>query len=261
MTRRIRHEIGHSASPDPRRSVFINCPFDAKYLPLFDAIVLTTMYCGYVPRCALETGSVSDPRLDRIYEALNSSRYSIHDFSRCKGEADANFARFNMPLEFGIAFGKGYLSSRDHDWLVLLPTGHFYKQCISDLGGYDPSTYKNTIESLVQPVMSWLLTRPNAWWLRTRPDATIAQSPDRVMAKMKDFEKELEKQRKKLGESFPWKNLLQTARDFVPPGGDLRRQKEGEPGGGERRRAQHRHLHLLLPEVSTSAKAKGTDRS
>ena len=44
--------------PRPRltynTSVFVNCPFDAEYLPLFRAVVFTIEWCGYRTRCALE---------------------------------------------------------------------------------------------------------------------------------------------------------------------------------------------------------------
>ena len=199
------------AAPDPARSVFINCPFDPEYRPLFDAIVFATVSCKYVPRSALETGTVSDPRMDRIYDALSSSKYSIHDFSRCKGEGDNNLARFNMPLEFGIAFGKGYLKyngRRLHDWLVLMPQGHFYKQCVSDLGAYDLLTHENTVRSVVQAVMSWL---------STRADATVAVDPDKVMAKMKAFQVELEMLRTKWNETnVRWSDMVEAARAFAP---------------------------------------------
>jgi len=209
--RRVEKPASNPTAPAPERSVFINCPFDAEYRPLFDAIVFAITSCGYIPRCALETGNISDPRMDQIYKALTSSRYSIHDLSRCKGEGDASLARFNMPLEFGIAFGKAYLKykgQRLHDWLVLLPSGHFYKQCVSDLGGYDPYTHMNTVGSIVQPVMAWLATRPNA---RSTP------SPDQVMEKMKDFQSEMEKQRETWGEYLPWKNVLRAAQGLAPP--------------------------------------------
>lgn len=88
---------------DPSKSVFINCPFDADYAPLFDAIVFATVCCGFMPRSALESGTVSEPRLARILQALFSSKYSIHDLSRCAGEGSDNLARFNMPLELGMA--------------------------------------------------------------------------------------------------------------------------------------------------------------
>ena len=46
--------------PDPagsgaefEASVFVNCPFDDAYKPMFEAIVFAVFDCGYRPRCAL----------------------------------------------------------------------------------------------------------------------------------------------------------------------------------------------------------------
>lgn len=36
-------------------NVFINCPFDKDYAPLFDAILFAIYKCGFRPRCAMET--------------------------------------------------------------------------------------------------------------------------------------------------------------------------------------------------------------
>ncbi len=33
-------------------NVFINCPFDEKYNPIFNAILFTVRRCGFVLRCA-----------------------------------------------------------------------------------------------------------------------------------------------------------------------------------------------------------------
>jgi hypothetical protein len=100
----VRLHFGEGAlALDPAKSVFINCPFDLDYAPLFDAIVFATVCCGFVPRCALESGTVSEPRVNRIIRALSNCKYSIHDLSRCTGEGSENFARFNMPLELGMA--------------------------------------------------------------------------------------------------------------------------------------------------------------
>lgn len=60
---------------DPAKSVFVNCPFDREYVPLLDAIILSVVCCGFLPRSAVETGSVSTPRLDRITGALFTSKY------------------------------------------------------------------------------------------------------------------------------------------------------------------------------------------
>src|SRR5436309_16111456 len=54
---------------EPSKSVFINCPLDAGYAPLFEAIVFATVCCGFLPRSALESGTVSEPRLARITRA------------------------------------------------------------------------------------------------------------------------------------------------------------------------------------------------
>ena len=34
-------------------NVFINCPFDGEYQPLFRALVFAVQICGFVPRSAL----------------------------------------------------------------------------------------------------------------------------------------------------------------------------------------------------------------
>lgn len=36
--------------PEARRSVFLNCPFDDSFAPLFDALVFATTCCGFTPR-------------------------------------------------------------------------------------------------------------------------------------------------------------------------------------------------------------------
>src|SRR6266496_5132041 len=38
----------------PSASVFINCPFDKQYQPIFDATVFCVVACGFEPRCTLE---------------------------------------------------------------------------------------------------------------------------------------------------------------------------------------------------------------
>ena len=49
--------------------MFINCPFDAAYAKLLDAILFATVCCGFTPRSALESGNVGEARLERIARA------------------------------------------------------------------------------------------------------------------------------------------------------------------------------------------------
>ncbi len=47
----------------------------------------------------------------RIVRALANSKYLIHDLSRCTGEGIENVARFNMPLELGMAMARRLLET------------------------------------------------------------------------------------------------------------------------------------------------------
>lgn len=47
-------------------SVFINCPFDNEYQPIFEAVVFTVVACGFTPRCALEELDSGTVRLKKI---------------------------------------------------------------------------------------------------------------------------------------------------------------------------------------------------
>jgi hypothetical protein len=61
--------------------VFINCPFDDAYLPIFQAILFTIHDLGFIARHALIDNAKAN-RLERIAEEIAASRYSIHDISR-----------------------------------------------------------------------------------------------------------------------------------------------------------------------------------
>lgn len=98
--------------PDYDRNVFINCPFDREYEPLFEAIVFTVHAAGFVPRCARERLDSSEIRLQKIIKLIRVSRYSIHDLSRTQLDRTTALPRFNMPLELGIDLGcKAFSSS------------------------------------------------------------------------------------------------------------------------------------------------------
>jgi len=193
---------------DPATSVFINCPFDPDYARLFDAVVFATTACGFLARSSLESGNVAESRMDRIAGAVFSSKYSIHDLSRCRGEGSEGLARFNMPLELGIAVGRRFAGgAEEHDWLILVPENHQYVKFISDLAGFDPKTHNGTVESVVSKVMLWLATRP---------DATFVPTPEKVLQAFPRFE---EKKRGLVtawrGEA-PWADLILLAQDCVP---------------------------------------------
>ncbi|MCC6364903.1 MAG: hypothetical protein IT165_15400 [Bryobacterales bacterium] len=192
---------------DPSKSVFINCPFDAEYAPLFDAIVFATVCCGFMPRCALESGTVSEPRLARILRALFSSKYSIHDLSRCTGEGSDNTARFNMPLELGMAMARRFMEpDNEHDWLVMVPNGHTYARFISDLAAFDPATHDGSVPGVVVAVMSWLATRK---------DAIPPVTPKEVLKLLPAFHESRQSLAGAWGGFPPWADVIMVAIDVA----------------------------------------------
>jgi hypothetical protein len=195
---------------NPATSVFINCPFDEEFAPLFDAIVFAATCCGFLPRSALESGTVAESRLDRIAQAVFSSKYSIHDLSRCRGEGDENLARFNMPLELGIAMGRRMTQRKKdrHDWLLLVREGHLYAKFVSDLAGFDPKRHDGTVESIIPMVMLWLATRR---------EAVAVPTPRRVIAALTVFQEEKARLSSEWGKEVPWADLIIAARKAVPP--------------------------------------------
>src|SRR5438874_2594989 len=124
----------------PSASVFINCPFDKQYQPIFDAIVFCIAACGFVPRCTLELTDAGEVRIENIYRLIAQCNHSIHDISRTEVEGQPyRLPRFNMPLELGIFLGAkrfGGRSSRKR-CLVMDRAPYRYKRFISDIGGQD----------------------------------------------------------------------------------------------------------------------------
>jgi hypothetical protein len=196
-----------NTKPVPAMGVFINCPFDKDFSPLFEAIIFAVRACDFKPRSALETGTVSEPRIDRIIRAIFTSKYSIHDLSRCQGEGDERLARFNMPLELGIAMARRYQTrgkDNQHDWLLLAPEGHVYVKVVSDLAGFDPMKHDGTVETIIQRVVTWLATRPDTI---SKP----ALTPEAVLDALPEFREEVEQLKKRWGPEPPWTHIVEAA--------------------------------------------------
>lgn len=199
--------------------VFINCPFDRGFGPLLDAITYTCVCCGFLPITAAYTGSSGRPRLDRIVSGISQCEYSIHDLSRCRGEGDHNLARFNMPLELGIAMCLNFLPTHDHEWMALVPNGLSHEHYISDLGGYDLDSYDDDddIDTLISSVTAWLQTRDAA--------VPVPLTPRQISDALPSFRAAIANEREQWpGVSVPWKRVVLLANDHVPrarpsPGG------------------------------------------
>jgi hypothetical protein len=187
--------------------VFINCPFDPSFEELLDALFLTAIFCGFSPRMSFDTGNVAQSRMERILDAMADCEYSIHDLSRCRGGGDRNLARFNMPLELGIAMQRRFASPESHDWLVLTPSTEAYAAYISDLAGYDLSRHEETVESIVPPAMSWLITREGS---------VGGLEPKDVHSALPFFRARKADLRLQWGAYIPWQLLIEAASEVAP---------------------------------------------
>ncbi len=148
-------------SPHYNDNVFINCPFDSVYKPLFNAMIFTVYDCGFIPRCALEEDDASEVRIDKIYSIIAGCRYGIHDISRTELDRDSGLPRFNMPLELGIFLGAkrfGVEEQKRKKCLVLDREQYRYQQFISDIAGQAIRAHNDTPEIVVKSVRNWLRT-------------------------------------------------------------------------------------------------------
>ncbi|HEX8648166.1 MAG TPA: hypothetical protein VF715_14830 [Thermoleophilaceae bacterium] len=193
--------------PDTARTVFLNCPFDRQYEPLLDAIVFTCVHAGFFPLIASSSGSVAAPRLERILTSLAGARFSIHDLSRCHGEGDENLARFNMPLELGMAMairGVPADGPTGHDYLILVPDeAHAHQRFISDLSGLDLYLHDHTPQVVSARVLKWLVSLP---------EAPTFLSPKTVLPKLVFFGDAMNELRQEWrGGPPPWRAIIEAA--------------------------------------------------
>jgi hypothetical protein len=139
-------------------AVFINCPFDPEYLPLFRMIVFTVQRCGFEPRCALEVVDSAETRISKIQSIIAECRLGIHDISRTELNP-RGLPRFNMPFELGLfmgakRFGSGVQKSKR--CLVLDREPYRYQKFLSDIAGQDVDSHDNDLVVLSRKVRDFL---------------------------------------------------------------------------------------------------------
>ncbi|MGA0557384.1 hypothetical protein ACO2Q8_12075 [Larkinella sp. VNQ87] len=174
MDRNRRYRPRREKHPNYDFNVFINCPFDDDFKPLFNAIIFSIHACGFIARCALE-GSVQNIRFTRILEIIGECRYGVHDLSRISLEAGV-LPRNNMPLELGVFIGCrqfGTTYDYEKEYIVLDSVPHRYKQHITDLGGEDPSIHFNEPKEAIRCIRDWLVHRAPAYERHLIPSASI----------------------------------------------------------------------------------------
>lgn len=142
------------------RNVFVNCPFDADYEPLLQAILFCLVRFGLLPRIATERDNAGEARLAKIKGLIEASRYSIHDLSRCQSREAGEYARLNMPFELGLDFGCRSYSGAPYDQkriLILEEQPYRYQAALSDIAGSDISVHQGDYILAIRKVRNWLV--------------------------------------------------------------------------------------------------------
>jgi hypothetical protein len=147
------------------RNVFVNCPFDKDYLPLFRPLIFTILYLGLKPRIASERSDSGELRLRKIVQLIHQSRFGIHDLSRCQATQPGEFFRLNMPFELGV--DQGCKEFRPGKWkrkrfLVLESKRYSHQKALSDLAGVDVKAHGNDPLKIIEVVRNWLVQEAKA---------------------------------------------------------------------------------------------------
>lgn len=154
----MRRATGGAAGYD--RSVFINCPFDPDYRPLFDALVFGVYTCGFLPRCALEAADSGAVRVEKIIQIIRECRFGIHDISRTELNQEG-LPRFNMPYELGLFIGAQRLGDRNQrrkSCLILDRESYRYQKFLSDIAGQDLQSHGGDPLQALKAARNWLAT-------------------------------------------------------------------------------------------------------
>jgi hypothetical protein len=168
--------------PRFEESVFINCPFDVGYDPILQAIIFCIVYLGFEPRLSREVDNGAQARLETIQRLIASSKYSIHDLSRCEAANLGEISRMNMPFELGIDFGCRRFGSPEQAskaFLILEEQSYRYLRALSDLGGSDIQYHGADYRKAVAKVRNWLVQTCGA---------RRSEGPSGILARYADFQ-------------------------------------------------------------------------
>jgi len=140
--------------------VFVNCPFDNDFKPLFHALLFAVHDCGFIARHALQEVGGRRSRLAKICQLIEQSRWSIHDLGQLQSSPKGSTPRLNMPFECGLAYGAMHFSkAQNRDFLLMTAQDYEDKKALSDLAGIDAKYHRNQAESLIAAVRGFLANK------------------------------------------------------------------------------------------------------
>jgi len=143
-------------------SVFLNIPYDIRFSRLYLAYIAGLIELGLTPKATLGI-SGGTARLDRIFELIQTCRFSIHDLSRVQLDCNPpRTPRFNMPFELGLAVAWTRLNSERHTWFVCESHARRAQKSISDLNGTDFHIHNGTPNGVMRELCNAFVRRKNS---------------------------------------------------------------------------------------------------
>jgi hypothetical protein len=147
-----------SLEPD---SVFLNIPYDTRFSRLYLAYIAGLIELGLTPKATLGI-SGGTARLDRIFDLIQTCRYSVHDLSRVQLDlTPPRTPRFNMPFELGLAIGWAKINWQRHTWFVYETQNRRAQKSISDLDGTDCNIHRGTPEGVMRELCNSFVRQRN----------------------------------------------------------------------------------------------------
>jgi hypothetical protein len=149
-----------SDGEDFPQNVFINCPFDSKYIKSLRTILFTIIYLGYNPRIASERSDSGESRFTKICELVTESKFSIHDISRLRSSKKSEYYRLNMPFELGVDIGCRLFGNdkvKQKQCIIFEKDKYSYQRALSDLSGFDIKAHNNKPRKIVEELRHWFV--------------------------------------------------------------------------------------------------------
>ena len=175
---------------DYTMSVFINCPFDQDYEPLFRAMVFVIHDLGLIPVSAKHITDGGQPRINKILKLIENCRFSIHDICRTELDPVYGLPRFNVPFELGLDLGCkrfGRFAHKEKVVLILDTKRDRYRTFISDIAGQDIATHNGSVETVISIVRDGLRPYLRPSLVKTQSGATIYRRYEEFQAELPSY--------------------------------------------------------------------------
>lgn len=116
-------------------------------------MLFCVVYLGFSPRLANERLESGQNSLDKVIDLIRSSKFSMHDLSRCRAEVAGEHFRMNMPFEFGLDLGfrlaepDKFGSKR---FLIFEGDRFDLKKSLSDIAGQDVEFHERDFGKIIE---------------------------------------------------------------------------------------------------------------